>query len=269
MKKIVFIIFLVFSLNLFAGILFDDTISLKMQKNIIKKLKKRKIKSNFLLEFHQATNSFLLISNRGFSKKIKAKNITADDILNIMETMDETINRIKITKTVSKQKTVKPKEKKVVKCSKVAKKTIFSFPSSYNKIFIGYSLLTEEKGGIGIELSKGVMFLRFGLNFKYGFDFELKDDTTIKWFAFGILAQMDIYKIMGIVFSTGLETSYYVVNEKFFLREHIFTSFSYRKYFIVPEIRLKVSPQDITFKFAKTKYRTTLFVGMFVLNFAF
>jgi len=90
MKMIIMVIIISFFSNLQANLLFDDGVPENLRNGISELYQKKKIKNSFLIEV-QASGDLLIIAENGFIKSLSMSDITAFDVLNVMEEMVEIV----------------------------------------------------------------------------------------------------------------------------------------------------------------------------------
>ncbi|HNT28115.1 MAG TPA: hypothetical protein PKH10_08050 [bacterium] len=220
----------------------------------------------------------LIISDEGIMRRLPVANTTADDVLNVIETMREEIT---VIRKAREQKSEPPKAEKAPPEVEAPKKTEepkkeekpvvewFAFADPDSRFYIGLTLSPEEAGAGGIEFSGGVAFLRFGLNAKKGLNVKLAGAPSLEWEAYGVLAQIDVLRVTEVTFSTGLEVFLYRLNNRIFERDQLFIGVAYKFLFMVVGVRAAVSPSDIVIQTEGKSYRTDQVRGVFFFSFAF
>lgn len=228
------------------------------------------VAEEFTLE--TADGGFLLIvSKEGLMRRLPLEKTSAEDILNVVETMQE---ELVVIREAREKKAEPPKEEPQPaeeKPKEEEKPTVewFAFADPDSRFYIGITLSPEEWGAGGLEFSGGVAFLRFGINAKKGLNVQLKGLPSLEWEAYGVLAQIDFLRVTDFTFSTGIEVFLYRLNNRIFERDQIFIGVAYKFLFMVTGVRAAVSPSDVVIKTGTKNYRTDQVRGIFFFSFAF
>ncbi|HOW51518.1 MAG TPA: hypothetical protein PLV42_05675 [bacterium] len=219
----------------------------------------------------------LIISKEGLMRRLPIDKTSAEDILNVVETMQEELVVIREAREKKAeppkveeppQEEPKPAEEKP---KEEEKPTVewFAFADPDSRFYIGLTLSPEEAGAGGLEFSGGVAFLRFGLNAKKGLNVKLPHAPSLEWEAYGVLAQIDVLRVTEVTFSTGIEVFLYRLNNRIFERDQLFIGVAYKFLFMVVGARAAVSPSEIIIKTEGKSYRTAQVRGIFFFSFAF
>jgi len=266
-----------------GGISFKEGFPEELQKSIGEDPRSTRVVEDFTLEVVDGA-FFLIVSSEGLMRRLPIEKTSAADILNVIETMEEEITVIRESR---EKKSEPPVEKKEVPVKEMAPRSEeieerqtkenvgksllewFAFTDPKSRFHLGITLSPEEAGAGGVEFSAGIAFFRFGINAKKGLDVKLSDAPNLAWEAYGVLAQIDVLRILDVTFSTGTEVFLYRVNTRIFERDQIFISVAYKFLFMVVGVRAAVSPSTIIIETGKQRYRTDQVRGVFSFSFAF
>ena len=86
MKAFFFVLCLLFSFSLFGNIFFDENIPEELRSKITAFYKESKTSINFLIEMPDE-NTISIVAENGFVRTLPIKEITAEDVCNLMEEM--------------------------------------------------------------------------------------------------------------------------------------------------------------------------------------
>ncbi len=277
-----------FSANLLAGVSFKEGFPEDLKVSLESDPRTAALTEEFTLEV--AAGAFILIvTGDGLLRRLPLEKTTADDILNVLETMQEEVVVIRqarekkiesgsaeslqgqaaAAKPAEEQKEQRPPEKKEEEKKEEPKVEWFAFADPDSRFYLGLTLSPEESGAGGLEFSAGVAFFRFGINAKKGLNVKLSDAPSLAWEAYGIFAQIDVLRVVDITFSTGVEVFLYRLNNRLFERDQIFIGAAYHFLFMVAGVRAAVSPSNVVIETAGSRYRTDQVRGLFFFSFAF
>lgn len=267
MRQLILVLSIFFVSYLHSAVMFDETVPPKLRAEISALIKENKITTSFFIEIHNSGHYFIT-SIDGYMKKLPVAKTTAEDIVNVIETMQEEIYIIKEKKQRLKQdwpvyekEPVEEKRKKNVE--------FFSFAGPDSRFYTGLSISTEENWAAGFEFSAGYLFFRAGLGMKKGLNVDLGDGARIKWEAYGISVQMNFLRVWDLTFSFGQEVLLYNVNSRIYEKDFLYLGLDYKIKFFVPAIRFKFSPADVSLSTEGKHYKTDRINIMLMLNFAF
>ena len=276
MRPFFFALCLLFSFSLFGNIFFDENIPEELRSKITEFYKEKRPGINFLIEMPDE-NTLSIIAENGFAKNLPIKEITAEDVCNLMDEMvaviyekDENFDKIpkdseKLAKIKNlsskwqkddfeksfyeddkKEEEVKPKPDIFLKSGIKVAENIEFFPWAKNSDRFGISLFatSEEKWAFGLKFSVGFSFLRFGARFKKGINLKLADNS-VPWEAYSINIQFDIVDIYNLRFSSGFEIALYSAKGVLFHREFFVFRLAYRIKWFELAASFNVSPSHI------------------------
>ncbi len=259
-----------------AALQFGDQFPEELKNALTADPRAAAIAEEFTLE--TADGGFLLIvSKEGLMRRLPLEKTSAADILNVIETMQEELivireAREKKAEPLKVEEPPKEEPKPAEEKPKEEEKPTvewFAFADPDSRFYIGITLSPEEWGAGGLEFSGGVAFLRFGINAKKGLNVRLKGAPSLKWEAYGVLAQIDFLRVTDFTFSTGIEVFLYRLNNRIFERDQIFIGVAYKFLFMVTGVRAAVSPSDVVIRTGTKNYRTDQVRGIFFFSFAF
>ena len=275
MKAFFFVLCLLFSFSLFGNIFFDENIPEELRSKITAFYKESKTSINFLIEMPDE-NTISIVAENGFVRTLPIKEITAEDVCNLMEEMvavvyekDENSDKIpKDSEKLAKIKNLSSKwQKDEFKESFYAEneqpksekpKPIFLkggikltdriefFPWVKKSDRFGISLFatSEEKWAFGLKFSVGFSFLRVGARFKKGINLKLADNS-VPWESYSLNLQFDIIDLYNVRFSTGFEVALYSAKGVLFHREFFVFRLAYRIKWFEAAASFNVSPTNI------------------------
>ncbi len=275
LRLFLFAAFLLFSFSLFGNIFFDENIPEELRNKITAFYKEKKLDINFLIEMPDE-NTLSIVAENGFAKNLPIKEITAEDVCNLMDEMvtviyekDDKFDKMpkdseklaKIRNLSSKwqkdefkerfyedDKKVeeKPKPNILLKSGIKVTENIEFFPWAKKSERFGISLFatSEEKWAFGLKFSVGFSFLRLGARFKKGINLRLADNS-VPWEAYSLNLQFDIVDIYHIRFSTGFEVALYSAKGVLFHREFFVFRLAYRVKWFEIAASFNVSPTHI------------------------
>jgi len=276
-----------FSVGLLAGVSFKEGFPETLKVALESDPRTAALTESFSLEV--AEGAFILIvTGDGLLRRLPLEKTTADDILNVLETMQEELIVIRQAREKKAETPPPPavapettpqeekpaggeqkEEKKQEEKKEEPKVEWFAFADPDSRFYLGLTLSPEEAGAGGLEFSAGVAFFRFGINAKKGLNVKLSGAPSLEWEAYGIFAQIDVLRVVDITFSTGLEVFLYRLNNRLFERDQIFIGVAYKFLFMVAGVRAAVSPSDVVIETAGRRYRTDQVRGLFFFSFAF
>jgi len=254
-------------LMLKAEVVVEESVGKELAGNIEEMYHARGIKSSFHIE--QLYDKFLLISTEeGMMRKVPLENISAEDILNIMETMEEEIFIIRASKKDKEKKAV---PEKVTPIRKIEERGVFKvWPENISdrKFRIGLTISREERGAGGMEFSAGFHAFRFGMGFTKGLNISF-DNIEVNWDAFSFSGRLTLMRLFELHLTAGAEFLVYNMNTSIFDKEFITTSLYYQTKYFVPELRLKYAPGEVALVSDNERYVTDRVVVVFLLSFVF
>jgi len=263
-----------------AGLSFKEGFPEELRAALLSDPRNAALVEEFAFEMSE-DGSILIISREGLMRRLPVEKTTAEDILNVVETMQEELIVIREAREKKAEppkeeeppkKEAKPAEEKPQEEKKEeAKPTVewFAFADPDSRFYLGLTLSPEEAGAGGLEFSAGVVFLRFGINAKKGLNVKLANAPSLEWEAYGVLAQIDVLRVADVTFSTGLEVFLYRVNNRIFERDQLFIGVAYKFLFMVVGARAAVSPSNVVIRTGGKSYRTAQVRGVFFFSFAF
>jgi hypothetical protein len=279
--RIIFLIFLIFFTDqLCANLLFDETVPEKLREGISQRYKELGLKNSFLIEI-QSKNSLLIVGENGFMRTLPLKQVTAADVINVMENM---IGRVLIAqkKEVKDEKesekikkfiivAPKPDEKKdyVNQGIKVSDNIeFFPWNDSSERFGVNFFASSEENWAGGLNVSAGLAFIRVGLDFRKGADLIFDEDKKVGWQAFGAFVQFDLLDLYGIYLSVGFKIGLYTTRGKLFEREFFNFKLAYRLKWFEVSGGINVSPSVVELglfgeKYTMERYHFVISTGFF------
>ena len=279
--RIIFLIFLIFITNqLYANLLFDDTVPEKLREEISLRYKELGHKNSFLIEI-QSKDSLLIVGENGFMRTLPLKQVTAADVINVMENM---IGRVLIAqkKEVKDKKesekiekfiivAPKPDEKKdyVNHGLKVAENIeFFPWNDSSERFGVSFFASSEENWAGGLNVSAGLAFIRLGFDFRKGADLIFDEDKKVEWQAFGAFVQFDLLDLYGLYLSVGFKIGLYTTRGKLFEREFFNFKLAYRLKWFEVSGGINVSPSVVELglfgeKYTMERYHYVISTGFF------
>ena len=269
--------------NLSANLLFDDTVPEKLREGISKRYKELGLKNSFLIEI-QSEDSLLIVGENGFMRSLPLKQVTAADVINVMENM---IGRFVLTKKKNEKKDEPDKKERIKKYIIVApdpdKKDdsyvnkglkiadnieLFPWNDSSERFGVNFFASSEENWAGGLNLSAGLAFVRLGLDFRKGADLIFEDDQKVGWQAFGAFIQFDLLDIYGFNISAGFQIALYTTRGKMFEREFFNFKLAYRLSWFEISGGINVSPSVVELglfgdKYTMERYHFVVSTGFF------
>lgn len=269
LAAIIFLIILLTFFNNYANLLFDDGVPDELRNDISRLYKQKEMQNSFLVEI-QNDGSFLIIAENGFIKKLPLGEVTAIDVINLMEEMveedfkkksemgttDETVQDLEKVKHSSKKE--KPSETKstYLKGGLKVSENVEFFPwAGKNERFNAeLSVSSEENWAGGIGFSAGLAFLRLGLKFRKGSDIVFQKDQKVGWESYGANLMFDLFMVYNFYLSAGFEVALYRAKGKLFEREFFIFKTAYRIEWFEPSVSINVSPSIVELGLFGTKY---------------
>ena len=274
MKFFFFLAALFFSFSLFGNVFFDENVPEDFRAKISEHYKKNNIPMNFLIEMPDE-KTISIVAENGFVKTLPISEITADDVVNLMDEMvrvvyekeEKSENNAADQDQLDKIRTLSSQEKEEFKRKfyekeneggkdekpskiinhgiKVAENIEF-FPWTQKSDRFGISLFatSEERWAFGIKGSVGVSFVRFGLRFKKGINIHLADES-IPWESYSLNIQFDILNLYNVRFSTAFEIALYTVKSIPFHREFFIFRIAYRIKWFEVGTSFNVTPSTV------------------------
>jgi len=284
-KLLLILLVLLISGQLFANLLFDDTVPEKLREEISKKYKELGLKNSFLIEI-QSKDSLLIVGENGFMRSLPLKQVSAADVLNVMENM---IGRVLIGEKTKEDKEIKesesekikkyiivaPEQKKekekdyLNKGLKVAENIeFFPWNDSSERFGVNFFASSEENWAGGLNVSAGLAFVRLGLDFRKGADLVFEEDQKVGWQAFGAFIQFDLLDLYGIYLSIGFKIGLYTTRGKLFEREFFNFKLAYRLKWFEVSGGINVSPSIVELglfgdKYTMERYHFVISTGFF------
>lgn len=274
LKFFFFFAVLIFLFPLSGNVFFDENIPEDFRAKISEHYKKNSIPLNFLIEMPDE-KTVAIVAESGFVKTLPISEITADDVVNIMDEMVTVIyekgdvpeNVASKSEQLDKIRTLSSQEKEEFKRkfyenendgghdekpSKILNHgikitdNIEFFPWIQKSDRFGISLFatSEERWAFGVKGSVGVSFVRFGLRFKKGINIRLANDS-IPWESYSLNIQFDILNIYGLRFSTAFEIALYTVKSIPFHREFFIFRIAYRIKWFEVATSFNVTPSAV------------------------
>lgn len=263
-----------------AGIFFDDGVPVCLIKEIEAAPKSRKPEKTYLLEMQNEKN-LLIISHAGIIRRVDVEKISGIDVLNIIEIMEDQISMIEKKKELSNVSSVSNSKESPFEhrpddalseefYEDVEKRSLLSFAQPDNRIFLGISFMSEEGFTMGIKVSAGFEFFRFGFSAKKGLDIVFPDNSySLSWQAFGLFTEMSLIDIWKFNFSTGIEGNFYNVLDRYYIRENIYLKTYLKGKFFVPAFEFHFSPTKLVLEKESYKQETSRFYFGIAFYFAF
>ena len=265
---------LFFSFSLFGNVFFDENVPEDFRAKISEHYKKNNIPMNFLIEMPDE-KTISIVAENGFVKTLPISEITADDVVNLMDEMvrvvyekeeksennaadQDQLDKIRTLSSQEKEEFKRKfyeKENEGVKDEKPSKiinhgikvaENIEFFPWTQKSDRFGISLFatSEERWAFGIKGSVGVSFVRFGLRFKKGIKIHLADES-IPWESYSLNIQFDILNLYNVRFSTAFEIALYTVKSIPFHREFFIFRIAYRIKWFEVGTSFNVTPSTV------------------------
>ena len=270
--------------NLSANLLFDDTVPEKLREGISKRYKELGLKNSFLIEI-QSEDSLLIVGENGFMRSLPLKQVTAADVINVMENM---IGRFVLAKKENEKKDEPDKKERIKKYIIVApnpdKKEdssyvnkglkvsdnieFFPWNDSSERFGVNFFASSEENWAGGLNLSAGLAFVRLGFDFRKGADLIFEEDQKVGWQAFGAFIQFDLLDIYGFYVSAGFQIALYTTRGKLFEREFFNFKLAYRLKWFEISGGINVSPSVVELglfgdKYTMERYHFVVSTGFF------
>jgi len=280
--RIIFLIFLIFLTDqLYANLLFDDSVPEKLREGISERYKDLGLKNSFLIEI-QSKDCLLIVGENGFMRTLPLKQVTAADVINVMENM---IGRVLVAqkKEVKDKKesekiekfiivAPKPDEKKETYVNHGLKVTdnieFFPWNNSSERFGVNFFASSEENWAGGLNVSAGLAFIRLGLDFRKGADLIFDQDKKVGWQAFGAFVMFDLLDFYGFYISTGFKIGLYTTRGKLFEREFFNFKLAYRLKWFEVSGGINVSPSVVELglfgdKYTMERYHYVISTGFF------
>lgn len=257
LKFCLFLATLIFSFSLLGNVFFDENIPEDFRARISEHYKKNNIPLNFLIEMPDE-KTIAIVAESGFVKTLPISEITADDVVNIMDEMVTVIyekgdvpeNVATNSDQLDKIRSLSSQEKEEFKRkfyekendgkndekpSKIINHGIkvadniefFPWTQKSDRFGISFFATSEERWAFGVKGSVGVSFVRFGLRFKKGINIRLANDS-IPWESYSLNIQFDLLNLYNVRFSTAFEIALYTVKSIPFHREFFVFRIAYR-----------------------------------------
>lgn len=270
-KMIVVVIVIFLFSDLYANLLFDDGVPEELRNEISDLYRRKKIKNSFLLEIHN-NGDLLIIAENGFLKSLSMTDITAFDVLNVMEEMVEIVFEkkgpekisVETGKDLKKVRKFSPDEKDLKKDEeqkyvkggiKVADNVeFFPWTPSVERFNVSLFVTSEENWAGGAGISAGLAFLRLGFAFKKGADIVFAKSDRVPWESYGANIQFDAFSAYGSFVSVGFEVALYRAMGKLFEREFFIFKTGYRYKWFEAAASVNVSPSVVELGLFGTKY---------------
>ena len=274
-EKITFAVFLSFlCTSLYSDIMFEKNIPEELKSSVAELEKTRKTTHSFLVEMH-GKEYILIISDNGLIRRLPMKDLVAEDVLNVIETMEQELERLekkdkKVESGLKSDLFVGGEQQPVPKKSE--KKSRFGWlgwaePDS--RFYVGLTASTEAKFTGGIAFSAGVSFLRFGIRVQKGLNIDQGPNTKpISWESYLISGQMNFVRFFNVTLSVGFDVAVYRMNEKWFEREYISLKAEYRYKWFVPGVSISIAPRSVTIQIDQKLYTMDRVMGVFWFQFA-
>lgn len=265
--RIIFLIFLMFFANqLYANLLFDETVPEKLREEISERYRELGLKNSFLIEI-QSEDSLLIVGENGFMRTLPLKQVTAVDVINVMENM---IGRVLIArkKEVKDEKESEKIKRFIIVAPKPAQKDyvnhglkvaenieFFPWNDSSERFGVSFFASSEENWAGGLNVSAGLAFIRLGLDFKKGADLIFDEDKKVGWQAFGAFVQFDLLDLYSFYLSVGFKIGLYTTRGKLFEREFFNFKLAYRLKWFEASGGINVSPSVVELGLFGEKYK--------------
>ena len=299
MKFFFFTVFLIFSFTLWGNVFFDENVPEEIRSRISEYYKKNNNTLNFLIEMPDE-RTISIVAENGFVKNLPLEEVTADDILNLMDEMaavihenqeksdtftEELERKSRIQELLSKWKK-EDFEKKFhenpEKEEKAKKPAVFIkdgikladnielFPWAKKGSHFAVSIFadSEERWAFGFKGSAGLSFIRLGFRFKKGINMKLADNS-VPWEAYGLNLQFDILDIYGVRFSFGFEEELYSVKNVLFNREFFIFRLAYRIKWFEIAASFNATPSTIELGLFGAKHKMDKYNFLISLGFVF
>lgn len=274
-RKITFLVFLILLYShIYADLIFEKSVPEKLKESITSLKESRKITHSFLIEMH-GTEYLLIISDNGLIRRLPMKTLVAEDVLNVIETMEQELERLEKAATKEKKPTLKSElfvaTKQQPEKEASPKKNRFKWlgwaePDS--RFYIGLTVSTEAKFTGGVAFSAGVTFLRFSIRMQKGLNIDQGPNTKpISWESYLIGGQMNFVRFFNVTLSVGFDISVYRMNEKWFEREYISLKAEYRYKWFVPGVSISIAPRSVTIQIDQKLYTMDRVMGVFWFQF--
>ena len=299
MKFFFFIVFLIFSFTLWGNVFFDENVPEEIRSRISEYYKKNNNNLNFLIEMPDE-RTISIVAENGFVKNLPIEEVSADDILNLMDEMaavihenqenqdsttEELERKSRINELLSKwqredfEKKFHENPEKEEKTQKPAvfikdgiklADNIELFPWAKKGDHFAVSIFTdsEERWAFGFKGSAGLSFIRLGFRFKKGINLKLADNS-VPWEAYGLNLQFDILDIYGVRFSFGFEEELYSVKNVLFNREFFIFRLAYRIKWFEIATSFNVTPSTIELGLFGAKHEMDKYNFLMSLGFLF
>ena len=276
MRIFLLITCLFFSLSLSGNVFFDENIPEEIRSRIIESYKKSKHSLNFLIEMPDE-NTISIVAENGFVKNLPIKEISAEDILNLMDEMAEVVyeesldksdtdtekseqsDRIKRLLSKWQKEDFERKFHENPKTDEEAAKpakfikggikladNIELFPWAKKKDRFGILIFatSEERWAFGAEGSVGLSFLRIGVRFKKGINLKLANNS-VPWESYALNLRFDILDIYNVRFSAGFEVALYSAKNVLFNREFFIFRVACRVKWFEAAVSFNVTPSVV------------------------
>ncbi|MBO4699245.1 hypothetical protein J5690_06505 [bacterium] len=258
-----------------GNVFFDENVPEEIRGKIAESYKKGNNSLNFLIEMPDE-KTISIVAENGFVKNLPIEEVSAEDILNLMDEMSEIVyenhensetedekskQADRMKKLLSKwrkedferkfhenPKTDEEVEKpaKFIKGGIKLTDNIEFFPWAKKRDRFGISVFatSEEKWAFGAEGSVGLSFLRIGARFKKGINLKLADNS-VPWESYGLNIRFDIADIYNVRFSAGFEVALYSVKNVLFNREFFIFRIAYRIKWFEAAASFNVTPSVV------------------------
>ena len=299
MKFFFFIVFLIFSFTLLGNVFFDENVPEEIRSKISEYYKKNNNTLNFLIEMPDE-RTISIVAENGFFKNLPIEEVSADDILNLMDEMaavihenqenqdstaEELERKSRINELLSKwqkEDFEKKFHENPEKEGKAKKPAVFIkdgikladkielFPCAKKGSHFGISIFadSEERWAFGFKGSAGLSFIRLGFRFKKGINLKLADNS-VPWEAYGLNLQFDILDIYGVRFSFGFEEELYSVKNVLFNREFFIFRLAYRIKWFEIAASFNETPSTIELGLFGAKHKMDKYNFLISLGFLF
>ncbi len=282
MKLVCTLILIFLPVFLFASVTINDNVPEKLKKEVSDLCSKKDFISRFHLELYNS-KSLVIETEDGMMRRVPLEGVTASDLLNIMETMEEDLFILREARKKESEKKsvdVPVPEEKVDDEKPVAadtpyiwkkKRSLFEFfpyAKSGNRYHIGVSISSEEDGAGSVEASAGLLFLRFGPMAKKGLnvDFNYRE---LSWFGAGGFLTADLFRLYDFYLAAGWEALYYRVNDHSYERDAALVALRYSRSFFFAEARARITRNEVYLITGGRRYRTDRIGTTLTLGFRF
>ncbi len=276
LKKVFLLVLILCTQPIFADIVFEKNVPTELAKSIKKLKNSRKLKNSFLIE-NQSNKYLLIISAQGLIRRLPLVHLEAEDVLNVMETMDQELERLKgLSSSNGTQK--EPLKSELFISSPPRKKaekepqqrfSWLGWAEPDSRFYVGLTASTEAKFTGGVAFSVGVAFLRFSIRMQKGLNIDQGPGITkISWKNYLLGGQMNFVRFFGVTLSFGFEVGLYHMNEKWFEKEYIFLKAEYRYKWFVPGLSISVAPTSVSIQVDTKLYTMEQVIGMAWIQFA-